>query len=229
MRKLGLHRRWSRHALCGVAAVVLVVGMAAQSARAADGDDDSAPDTKFFRGVLNSLGLRPDGGAGIDYRERSPLVVPPDRNLPAPESRDLSAKDPSWPKDVDLERARKAKAERKAYNEEPEVRGRALRPDEYNPANAQRRTRGDSVPTGGPNDHPDGAANPESPSALGFKGIGSVFQKSEEYVTFQHEPSRSNLTDPPAGYRTPSPNQPYGVGKQKWTPGAVPDRNDVVK
>ncbi len=223
-----MHRRWSRLALFGATAVVLTVGMAAQSARAADDDDNAAPDTKFFRGVLNSLGLRQDG-AGIDYRERSPLVVPPDRNLPAPESRDIAAKNPSWPKDVDLERAKKAKAERKAYNEEPEVRGRALLPHELDTPGTQKRTRSDSVPTGGPDNHPDGSANPESPSALGFKGFGAMFQKSEEYVTFRNEPARSNLTDPPAGYRTPSPNQPYGVGKQKWTPGAIPDRNDVVK
>lgn len=34
----------------------------------------------------------------------------------------------------------------------------------------------------------------------------------EEYGTFTAEPARGVLTDPPSGYRTPSPYQPYGIG-----------------
>jgi hypothetical protein len=33
----------------------------------------------------------------------------------------------------------------------------------------------------------------------------------EEYANFQGEPVRQDLTDPPAGYRIPSPDQPYGI------------------
>ncbi len=33
----------------------------------------------------------------------------------------------------------------------------------------------------------------------------------EEYANFTGEPVRDNLTDPPAGYRIPSPDQPYGI------------------
>jgi hypothetical protein len=36
------------------------------------------------------------------------------------------------------------------------------------------------------------------------------------------------LTEPPPGYRTPSPNQPYGVGKQKWTP-TVTDKQVPIR
>jgi hypothetical protein len=230
--KLEFHRRWSRLALNGAAAVVLVVGMAQTALAAEDGEDDAAPDTKFFRNILSGLGLRQDG-SGIDYRERSPLVVPPDRNLPPPEKSDVAAKNPAWPKDEDLQRAKKAKAERKAYNEEPEVRSRVLTPAELNPNGAANRTRADSLPKGGASATPDGVANQESPSLLGFKGWGGtgggIFAKSEEYTTFKTEPTRENLTDPPVGYRTPSPNQPYGVGKQKWTPNQVPAFGEVVK
>ena len=35
--------------------------------------------------------------------------------------------------------------------------------------------------------------------------------KQEEYATFTAEPRRSDLTEPPPGYQTPSPNQPYGL------------------
>jgi hypothetical protein len=37
----------------------------------------------------------------------------------------------------------------------------------------------------------------------------------EEYANFAGEPVRKNLTDPPAGYRVPSPDQPYGIGPDK--------------
>lgn len=37
----------------------------------------------------------------------------------------------------------------------------------------------------------------------------------EEYGKFTGEPPRADLTDPPAGYRTPSPYQPYGIGPDK--------------
>lgn len=37
----------------------------------------------------------------------------------------------------------------------------------------------------------------------------------EEYANFVGEPVREDLTDPPAGYRIPSPDQPYGIGPNK--------------
>jgi hypothetical protein len=40
----------------------------------------------------------------------------------------------------------------------------------------------------------------------------------EEYAVFKGEPVRENLTDPPAGYRVPSPDQPYGIGPDKDKP-----------
>jgi len=36
----------------------------------------------------------------------------------------------------------------------------------------------------------------------------------EEYGAFTGEPTRADLTDPPSGYRTPSPDQPYGIGPE---------------
>jgi hypothetical protein len=37
----------------------------------------------------------------------------------------------------------------------------------------------------------------------------------EEYGTFAGEPVRQDLTEPPAGYRVPSPEQPYGISPDK--------------
>jgi hypothetical protein len=37
----------------------------------------------------------------------------------------------------------------------------------------------------------------------------------EEYASFGGEPVRRDLTEPPAGYRIPSPEQPYGISPDK--------------
>ena len=43
-----------------------------------------------------------------------------------------------------------------------------------------------------------------------------MFGKDEpEVKSFTAEPPRTALTEPPPGYQTPSPDQPYGVGKAK--------------
>jgi len=40
----------------------------------------------------------------------------------------------------------------------------------------------------------------------------------EEYASFGGEPVRQDLTEPPAGYRIPSAEQPYGLGPDKKGP-----------
>ena len=44
--------------------------------------------------------------------------------------------------------------------------------------------------------------------AWGFGGY------TNETGTFTNEPSRNTLTEPPPGYQTPSPAQPYGVTRR---------------
>jgi len=63
------------------------------------------------------------------------------------------------------------------------------------------------------------------PEAQHDKGKGlfsfDMFKK-EQYATFTGEPPRTSLTDPPSGYMTPSPDQPYGVGSDKKYKYEVP-------
>ena len=59
--------------------------MAAGAARAAE--DETRSITKILRGIIEGLGLKTDGEAIINYQERAPLVIPPSRDLPPPESR----------------------------------------------------------------------------------------------------------------------------------------------
>lgn len=75
---------------------------------------------------------------------------------------------------------------------------------------------------------PGDNSDPTAPSTAAQLGAKSIFnfdtllgRNKEEYGTFVSEPPRADLTQPPPGYRTPSPAAPYGVGKQKWLPTAI--------
>jgi len=105
-------RRFTAAALAGTLATVLAVGWSAGSAfaQSADDDEDVPMDTKLFRQWMKDLGLQRDGG-GIEYRERAPLVVPPTRNLPPPQSESAVTANPAWPKDPDVKQ-RKVAAKR---------------------------------------------------------------------------------------------------------------------
>jgi hypothetical protein len=215
------NHKFARAALCAAFGVVLVIA-GGTAVLAAEDEDDELPDAKFVRGLLRGLGLRNGQEAGIDYKERPPLVVPPSRDLPPPATAgSLTATNPAWPADPDEKRRnaeRKAKAERKPYD--PIKSGESLRPNEL----AVGRTDKPSVKTSQGPDH-----SPEmTPSELGFTGsmwngllgLGKSFSadKDVETANFAREPPRNTLTEPPVGYRTPSPAQPYGVNGKAERP-----------
>jgi hypothetical protein len=62
-----------------------------------------------------------------------------------------------------------------------------------------------------------------SPSQLNSKGIFNwnalMGTHLNETAKFEGEPTRNALTQPPAGYQTPSPAYPYGGGSDKGIPG----------
>jgi hypothetical protein len=182
-------------------------------ARAAD--DDLPIDRKIMRNIMEGLGLKRDGEEMINYRERSPLVIPPNRELPPPERSDAAiTSNPAWPKDPDVER-RKAQAlmeNNRNVSDEREREQNPLRPDQLTPGGRAKKKQprtddGYEAPA-------SGFGSQLLPSELGFKGFGSFFSgKKEESAKFTGEPPRDLLTDPPPGYQTPSPDQPYGLGK----------------
>jgi hypothetical protein len=184
-------------------------------------EEDVPIDSKIFRGILEGIGLRKDGDAIINYQERAPLVIPPGRALQPPEKSDsVIAKNPAWPVDPDVKhRKEEAVRERsKITNADEEQRNneRVLRPDELTPGGKPRTAR--RVDPDGYQAPVNGYGNPLSPSELGTKKsiFGSMFGKDEEEVgKFTGEPPRASLTAPPPGYQTPSPDQPYGIGKEK--------------
>ena len=103
--------------------LALTAGLLAAPTLARAGDDDDTPaDTKFLRGILEGIGLQRDGAAGINYQERAPLVIPPNHDLPPPESTTGAiASNPAWPKDPDVQRA---KEEKKMERQARQHRGR---------------------------------------------------------------------------------------------------------
>jgi hypothetical protein len=218
------NRKFSRAALCAAVGIVLVIA-GSTAVFAGDDDDEDLPDVKFFKSLLRGFGLRNGQEAGIEYVERPPLVVPPSRDLPVPAAQSsLAASNPAWPVDPDEQRrkaARKAKAERRPHSMNPAdgQEGDALKPSEL----AAGKTDKPAMKTS------EGAADEHSPemtpSQLGYTGglfssilgIGKAVGLADKSETakFVREPPRNVLTDPPAGYRTPSPVQPYGIdGKE---------------
>ena len=68
-----------------VIAVGIGVVMTAGAARAQDDDeDDKTFEEKLIEGLMAGIGGTNMENRGIDYRERSPLVVPPKLDLPPP-------------------------------------------------------------------------------------------------------------------------------------------------
>src|SRR5215212_3982982 len=116
-----------------VAAIALGVGLliTAGAARAQDDeDDDKTFEEKIIEGLMAGIGGTNMENRGIEYRERSPLVVPPKLDLRPPEEVKSEIKDPNWPKDPDEQRRKAAIAARKKANKDPRETSRILTPSE---------------------------------------------------------------------------------------------------
>jgi hypothetical protein len=192
--------------LCTLVAVAM---LAAAPARA----QEETPEQEVLDFFMTSIGLT-RGGPTIDYRERSPLVIPPNDSLPPPESAKVA--DPNWPVDPEIKQARALAAA--AHKDDGRTSSQrmddAARPLPLSELNKGRTSRRQNNPTGD-----ESGMFPSSWSDLGYKGgiFGNMFSsKEEESAKFTGEPRRTTLTAPPVGYQTPSPNQPYALGKERY-------------
>jgi len=201
-----------------LAVIALGVGlvMTAGAARAGDDDeDDKTFEEKIIEGIMKGIGGTNMENQGIDYRERSPLVVPPRIDLPPPASTSAEVKAPNWPKDPDVQRRKAAIAARKKENKDPVEAARILTPSELAKGKvSEKSSGGDSVDQPGGN---PGTTAILSPSQLGYNGglMGMFGGSKVETAPFKGEPTRESLTQPPAGYQTPSPNFAYGTGPKE--------------
>ena len=200
-------------------AVGIGLAMSAGPVRAGDDDDDDDGMTfeeKIIDNLMSGIGAKSMEKRGIEYRERSPLVVPPKLDLPPPAG--VEAKNaPNWPKDPEEKRRKEAIAARKKATKETEnwQAARPLTPAEMKAGQvaAAPRTSNDPI-------QPGTNGNPSlSPAELGFtgglwnmmKGVGG----KAESKPFTTEPPRQSLVEPPPGYQTPSSSYAYGAGEDK--------------
>ena len=69
------------------------------AAFAQQADDEDTFEQRIIKNILGGMGVDV-GRAGIEYRERSPLVIPPTRDLPPPQAAGSAAmRNPAWPRE----------------------------------------------------------------------------------------------------------------------------------
>lgn len=197
-----------------VLAVFLVAGHGAAIAQ--ESDDDDTFEQKMIKGILGGIGLDVGQGHNIDYSERAPLVIPPSNDLPPPQA--TAAAPPNWPKEA----RRKKPVSGKKLDANGSVRQH----------NVEKATASAAEMTGGPKPTGGAPASPAEPadnttdiggrplpsSVVDTIGLFNIFGNKPESARFVSEPPRVNLTQPPAGYQTPSPNYPYGIAQIKKGP-----------
>jgi len=189
----------------GIVGIMLVAVSGAAFAQSKD--DDETFEQSLIRGLLGR------SKPGIDYRERSPLVIPPSRDLPAPESATSIERSAAWPQDPDSKRASAASG-RFGADEAAEDSARRSRPDELRRGTVRGAGR-HQEPAVTQSDNEQG--RPLRPAEIGGKSLSvlDIFTSTpDKPEPFTSEPARSRLTEPPPGYRTPSSNQPYAPPKE---------------
>ncbi len=207
-----------------VAACLLGIGLCLASGAARAGDDDEEDDgssfeDKIIRNIMSGLGGTNMDNKGIEYRERSPLVVPRSTDLPPPETGSAAANAPNWPKDPTVA-ARKAAAELNKQSKPNALEtARTLTPAEMAPKTSKSARTAVTQQPGTTDVYGGAGSGPMlSPTQLGFNNgmLSGMFKgNTSEVGQFKGEPSRETLTQPPVGYQTPSPAYAYGTGPAK--------------
>jgi hypothetical protein len=193
---------------CALAGALLVAATPAAAQQS-----DTAPEVEFLDSFMGILGMSRKADAPINYRERSPLVLPQGDNLPPPESAKVT--NPNWPVDPEVKEARALAATQnpndgRTASQRMDDGGRPLLPAELNKGRVSRKQNNAG---GGERSSGDRL----NASELGYKGglFGTMFGRSDrdQATAFVGEAPRTSLIEPPAGYQTPSPAQPYASGK----------------
>lgn len=197
--------RYHERIPAALGAAALVAAALATGTGACRADDDSeGAYKKFFNRMLSGVGLR-DPEPEIDYRERPPLVVPPSRDLPQPATDSSPAKGGAWPADPSGGKRRTGKAKT--------TDGSLIAGEKVDAA----------VPAG-----PTAVQQDSGGVWKSITTFGGTIGNTNESAQFVHEPARNALTDPPTGYRTPSPVQPYGIMPNKEKKSEPEKQADII-
>jgi hypothetical protein len=230
-----------------VVSLSLALAVTAGSARAEDNDGRTMSEkiSDGFYGLIRGTNM---DNRGIDYRERSPLVVPPTLDLPPPAAG--QGQIANWPKDPD-ERARRAVIASKKKNAPPPARVRVTNggdpqqqaqpiniappveeapvPGTTRPAYAS--DRNGTALTDPVYDKPGDLFTGGAAALSDWSGVSNLFGGGKTApIEPGTEPARTALTQPPAGYQTPATGYDYGEQKKGWLDGtANPDRNPLAQ
>lgn len=208
--------------MAGACGALLALGSLAHAQQAADDDEDTF-EQRIIKGILGGLGVNVGGGSGIDYRERSPLVIPPSLDLPPPDAANAAARNPAWPRAQERKKiAVQNRPNRMATTEDPGGSSR-MTPDEMRRGATPSAQRVTDPSKSGSQEEP-AIGRPMTPKELGWSDFSwKIFKGSEtETARFEGEPGRGSLTQPPPGYQTPSSTQPYGVAADRSSGWKIP-------
>ena len=195
-----------RHTAWAATLAVAVLGLAGNAAWAQvmtqEQDDEIEDhilnsDKRLLNAILAPFGLGSATAPAIDYRERSPLVVPQSHELPPPGK---AVKTGDWPVEPEVKAKREASALRRA-GRDPEV---------VDPAKPISGT-AENYKTGYTGTWTESTKGPKDQDFFSMLVQGKLWGKWEEVGKFEGEPPRTSLVEPPPGYLTPSPAAPYGV------------------
>lgn len=183
-----------------------IAGLVAMMGATAFAQSEEPSDMSKFFGYLGLIELPKDP---IEYRERAPLVVPPSVALVPPQQQTIEQINPDFPVDHDVRRAKANRIDPKEQARQDDIfyNSRKLSAEEM--SRKRPRDRNAGTATGVDDTFHDVNKSRMNPTQLGFKGWAASEQ--EKPTVFAGEPERGSLIDPPPGYRTPSPNAPYGV------------------
>lgn len=170
-----------------------------------------AQEGALFKNLFEGGSLLGGGKDEIEYRERAPLVVPPQMKLPAPQQR-AAQRSAAWPNDpnVAARRAANANALLPATEREKYILDR-------NPLLSQEELRRGRDPTRQNNApyRPAGESAYEQliqPIVIGREIAARKNAKDDLSALSGREPERKYLSDPPTGLRRPAGGQKLSVG-----------------
>lgn len=182
-----------------------------------------AQEGMLFKNLMDGTGLFGGGrGADIDYRQRPPLVVPPNSTLPRPQEAG-EARTASWPEDPDVVRRREAKDPKRSIFGSTEAYRANNRPQLSQEELRRGRVAGRANdPSGIVPDHSN-YNNQIQPIRVG-RELAARQQTDTSNLTYGKEPQRQLLSEPPTGYRMPAGTAPVGPGaggprEDKQSPG----------
>jgi hypothetical protein len=191
----------SSRALIAAVGGALILGLTISTPAKALDDGEENVFTSILQLFTVGVGLGGESAKPlIEYRERAPLVLPPNTQQLPPPGSGVAARNANWPQDFDQQRQRRAQARDRVPRE---------REDEFGGRRAPNSVAG--APAARGNDPRECRDDPLERlcNTQDFWKTMSNRKESEQKVAVGQEPTRRSLTDPPRGFRTQTSAQQY--------------------